>query len=87
MLQDQIFIFDSNTGNMVNRIKVSYKNSREELQGLTIWDLNNGIAPGMSGQLHLIMIDNIGKGQKDRSSIKHYEMPKEKLLIEKEGLN
>ena len=82
-----IFIFDSNTGNMVNRIKVSYKNSHEELQGLTIWDLNNGIAPGMSGQLHLIMIDNIGEGQKDRSSIKHYEMSKEKLLIEKEELN
>ena len=47
----------------------------------------NGIAPGMSGQLNLMMIDNIGEGQKDRSSIKHYEMSKENLLIEKEGIN
>jgi len=30
----------------------------EELEGLTIWNLDNGTAPGIGGQIHLLMVDN-----------------------------
>lgn len=31
---------------------------REEPEGLTLWDLDDGRAPGIRGQLHALMIDN-----------------------------
>ena len=30
----------------------------DEPEGITIWDLDNGDAPGISGQIHVLMIDN-----------------------------
>lgn len=30
----------------------------EELEGITFWDLDGGLAPGISGQLHLLQLDN-----------------------------
>ncbi len=30
----------------------------EEIEGLTYWDLSNGIAPGIHGQLHILELDN-----------------------------
>lgn len=38
---------------------------KEELQGITAWDLDDGRAPGIRGQLHLLMIDNVGSGADD----------------------
>lgn len=32
----------------------------EEPEGLTFWDLDDGRAPGISGQLHVVMLDNDG---------------------------
>lgn len=42
----------------------------EEPEGLTIWDLDNGRAPGIRGQLHVMLLDNdLGE---DDVYIKHY---------------
>lgn len=51
----------------------SRKNAKEELEGITIWDLDTGQAPGISGQIHLVMIDNLGSGADDLY-FKHYKV-------------
>jgi len=43
----------------------------EEPEGLTIWDLDNVGAPGISGQLHVIMLDNDWPSA-DEVTIEHY---------------
>jgi hypothetical protein len=70
-----ILAFDMLTGRIVHRIPVDYQPfadillygtvRKEELEGITIWDLDPGYVPGISGQLHLIMIDNYGSGDDD----------------------
>ena len=49
----------------------------EELEGLTVWDLSDGRAPRLSGQLHLTMIDNVGSGDDDLY-FKHFDAPAER---------
>ncbi|MFQ5813765.1 MAG: hypothetical protein ACE5I2_11360 [Anaerolineae bacterium] len=44
---------------------------REEPEGITIWDLDNAAAPGISGQLHVIMLDN-DCTENDDVTIEHY---------------
>ncbi len=47
----------------------------EEPEGIDIWDLDNndfGNAPGISGQIHVIMIDNCCEEGKDDLYFKHY---------------
>lgn len=46
---------------------------REELEGVTYWDLEDGRAPGILGQIHLLMIDNVGSGADDLY-FKHYRV-------------
>ncbi len=43
----------------------------EELEGLTVWDLDGGQAPGIAGQLHVIMIQN-EDGSNDDWYFKHF---------------
>ena len=43
---------------------------KQEPEGLTLWDLDTEHAPGIRGQLHVIMIDNFGYGVK--LYFKHY---------------
>jgi len=82
-----IFVFDPTNGRKLKRIKVDYDPEicffrcwrREELEGLTIWDLDNGRAPNIKGQVHLIMIDNVGTGDDDLY-FKHFLVPGEKHL-------
>jgi hypothetical protein len=47
----------------------------EEPEGITIWDLDNGRAPGISGQLHAIMLDN-NINETDALYFKHYRIEK-----------
>jgi hypothetical protein len=42
----------------------------EEPEGITIWDLDDGRAPGVSGQLHVLLLDNDLTG--DDVYVKHY---------------
>ena len=32
--------------------------ANEEIEGLTIWDLDDGRAPSIEGQVHVILLDN-----------------------------
>ena len=34
------------------------RQTNEELEGITVWDLDYGNAPRIEGQVHLIMLDN-----------------------------
>lgn len=43
----------------------------EEAEGLTIWDLDDGRAPGIRGQLHVFMLDNDWSSA-DEIYFKHY---------------
>jgi hypothetical protein len=43
-----------------------------EPEGITIWDLDDGRAPGIRGQLHAIMLDNNDWPFSDDVYIKHY---------------
>lgn len=74
-----IFVFDPKTGIRVGVIRVAYSQSRygEELEGLTVWDLDAAGAPGIKGQVHLIMIDNWGTGDDDLY-FKHFAVPLER---------
>jgi hypothetical protein len=47
-----------------------WPDASEEPEGLTIWDLDNGKAPGISGQLHVLMLDN--DASDDDIYFKHY---------------
>ncbi|KUG04090.1 hypothetical protein ASZ90_018536 [hydrocarbon metagenome] len=82
-----IIVINPATGKRVSRIPVDYDPTlldytREELEGITILDLDDGIAPGVKGQVHLVMIDNVGSGDDDLY-FKHYSVP---LESEKEPL-
>lgn len=79
-----IFIFDLISGKRLQRIKVDYDPSifgeiREELEGITVWNLDHGKSPNISGQVHLIMIDNVGTGDDDLY-FKHFSVPGERHL-------
>jgi len=65
---DGINVFNLQTGYRVQRstngsgyfdyeFSVGF-NQYEEPEGITIWDLDDGRAPGISGQLHVLMLDN-----------------------------
>ena len=43
----------------------------EEPEGLTLWDLDNGQAPGIRGQLHVLLLNN-DEPDPDNVSLKHY---------------
>jgi hypothetical protein len=64
---DGINVFDVNTGLRVARSTQGYGNFNyqfhpnvrwEEPEGLTFWDLNDGRAPGITGTLHILLLDN-----------------------------
>lgn len=42
----------------------------EEPEGITIWDLDDGRAPGITGQLHVLLLDNDASA--DEIYLKHY---------------
>jgi hypothetical protein len=44
----------------------------EEPEGLTIWDLEDGPAPGIGGRLHALMLDNEASDDDDTVYLKHY---------------
>jgi hypothetical protein len=43
----------------------------QEPEGLTLWDLDDGRAPGIRGQLHVLLLDNSGVTA-DEMFLKHY---------------
>jgi len=70
--------FDMYTGRLGTRLSIEYNPAKhlglttyQELEGLTLWDMDDGAAPGIGGQLHVLMIDNAPLGE-DRIYFKHY---------------
>ena len=58
--------------NQSNGFRFQFSGTGEEPEGLTYWDLDKDTrAPEIDGQLHAIMIDNLGKGDDD-FFFKHY---------------
>jgi hypothetical protein len=46
--------------------------NREEPEGITFWDLDKGNAPEISGQLHVLMVDQEASDDDDSVYLKHY---------------
>jgi hypothetical protein len=69
--------FDMCTGRLAQRIPVDYQPERrvgftyQELEGITLWDLDDESAPGVRGQLHVLMLENAPIGE-DKIFFKHY---------------
>ncbi|SHK61129.1 PLAT/LH2 domain-containing protein [Fibrobacter sp. UWB12] len=51
--------------NQCHAFRFQFDGYRNEPEGITYWDLDGKKAPGISGQLHAIMIDNNGSGDDD----------------------
>ncbi|SHG97806.1 PLAT/LH2 domain-containing protein [Fibrobacter sp. UWH9] len=58
--------------NQSHDFRFQFDGYRNEPEGITYWDLDGKGAPGISGQLHVIMIDNNGTGDDDLY-FKHYK--------------
>lgn len=67
--------FEVRSGRQYANIPVNFDPSwdtQEELEGIDIWDLDNGAAPGVNGQIHVLMLDNdLGS---DELFFKHYSV-------------
>ena len=57
--------------NQSHAFRFQFNSLGEEPEGITYWDLDNGRSPNIRGQLHAIMIDNVGTGADD-FYFKHY---------------
>jgi hypothetical protein len=81
---DGIHVFDLSTGTRIQRSTNGYGYfnyefhpglpSSEEPEGITIWDLDDGRAPGIRGQLHVLLLDNDDPSydEPDDVYMKHY---------------
>lgn len=79
---DGINVFDMQTGRRVAHSTDGYgyfnydfnpgtwPGESEEQEGSTIWDLDDGRAPGITGQLHVLLLDNDASA--DEIYLKHY---------------
>lgn len=75
-----IHVFDLRTGRRIRRSQngegpFNYEFhpgglKYEEPEGMTIWDLDDGRAPGIAGKLHVLMLDN--DPRQDDIYLKHY---------------
>jgi hypothetical protein len=66
---------DITSGKRVAHIGVDFRRgfpSYEEIEGLTIWDLDIGSAPNIRGQLHLLVLDN--DWSQDDIYLKHFHI-------------
>lgn len=76
-----IHVFDTQTWTRIQKSTLGYGYfnylydpygiDSEEPEGLTIWDLDGGEAPGISGQLHVLLLDNDADNCDD-IYLKHY---------------
>lgn len=80
---DGIHVFDIQSGRRIQRSTDGYGHFNfefhsgdsiwQEPEGLTIWDLEDGRAPGISGQLHVLLLDkDLLDDDTDDVYVKHY---------------
>lgn len=81
IVADGIHVFDMQSWRRVQQSTNGYGHFNyefhpgylEEPEGITIWDLDGGNAPGINGQLHVLMLDNdIPLEDDDDVYFKHY---------------
>jgi hypothetical protein len=85
VVADGIHVFDLGSGTRIQsstngngyfnyEFHPEWYSGREEPEGLTIWDLDDGRAPGIRGQLHAILRDNDTPQSLDSNEVylKHY---------------
>jgi hypothetical protein len=76
--------FDGETGRMIGHTVIDYDpegdssgifdlDNKEELEGITIWDLDSGLAPGIRGQVHVLMVDH-DVSSDDNLYFKHFRI-------------
>ena len=56
-----MLLVDTTTGILLGTLPVRFSPGglvHEEIEGLTLWDLDDGRAPHVGGQLHLLLLDN-----------------------------
>jgi len=56
-----MFVFDVRTGRKVARVPISYSPgfpNYQELEGVTVWNLESARAPNVRGQVHVVLIEN-----------------------------
>lgn len=70
--------------NQSHAFRFQFNTYGEEPEGITYWDLDNGRAPNIRGQLHAIMLDNAGRGDDD-FYFKHYRKIQVLLANKKMG--
>jgi hypothetical protein len=67
-----VYVMDVYNGRLQTYFAVQIDHgSGEELEGLTIWNLDNGAAPGVAGQIHVQLVDNDDLSSDDYY-LKHY---------------
>jgi len=74
-----LYAFEAGTGKLVARTSIGYSPgfpNYQELEGLTVWDLEGAGAPGMRGQVHVVLIEN-DVASVDDVWIKHFQVPLE----------
>lgn len=74
-----LYAFDASTGKLIQRTSIGYSPGSpnyQELEGLTIWDLDSGRAPNIRGQVHVVLIEN-DVTSVDDVWIKHFRVPHE----------
>ena len=74
MVADGIHVFELSTGQRIKQsnnggglFSYMYNSSlpeNDEPEGLTIWDLDGGQAPGIRGQLHVLLLNNDCAGRR-----------------------
>ena len=69
-----VLVFDRATGRCLNRLPIgtSAGTVGEELEGLTYWDLDDGRAPGVAGQLHVLELDNDTFSEDEIEAFHHF---------------
>jgi hypothetical protein len=77
-----VMAFDPASGQRTAQYPIAYTSAfhLQELEGLTIWDLNaDSRAPGISGRFHLILLHN---GLTDRVSMLHFDDQGSSAIVE-----
>lgn len=53
-----LYMIDVLTGFVAKQADLHFQDWGQELEGLTVWNLDNGAAPHVGGQIHVLMVEN-----------------------------
>lgn len=76
-----LLIWDWHSGRFM-RTPINYSPgfpNYQELEGVTVWNLDSGRAPGIRGQVHVVMIEN-NVASADDVWVKHFDVDRERIV-------